>query len=243
MPILVLSDVHANLEALAAVLDAAPPFDAVWCLGDAVGYGPDPNAVVERLTELEPAVWLAGNHDHAALGKLDLSAFNADARRAVEWTAEHMSVGARARLLDLAPRHVLPEQDVTLVHGSPRHPIWEYILSARTAMECFDDFTTALCLFGHTHVPVIYQAEVDGALRANPVTGTRLEPGDRRWLANPGSVGQPRDGDPRASFLLYDPATRGVTFQRVTYDIGATQAKMLAAGLPSRLAARLDLGW
>jgi diadenosine tetraphosphatase ApaH/serine/threonine PP2A family protein phosphatase len=243
MTILVLSDIHANLEALDAVLSHVRGFDSMWFLGDAVGYGPDPNACVERLIDLDPAVWLAGNHDAAALGDIDTSEFNPDAHRAAEWTREELQDDLRERLRSLPARIDLPEQRLTFVHGSPRKPIWEYILNASTALDNFEHFDTPLCFFGHTHVPVVYEEGLDGALRLSIDLGLPRAQGDARWLVNPGSVGQPRDGDPRASYLLFDPLERTVTYRRVGYDIGAVQDKILSAGLPTSLAARLDYGW
>lgn len=246
MIILVLSDIHANIEALEAVLAHAGPFDRLWFLGDAVGYGPDPNACVERLIELDPEVWLAGNHDYAALGKLDLESFNPEARQAAEWTGDQLSPACRAQLDSVEPLVRLAEQDVTLVHASPRRPIWEYILDAGTAFENFEHFSTALCFFGHTHVPAIYEEAVDGVLRTRvdlDVPHALADAEGSRWLINPGGVGQPRDGDPRASYLRLDLERRQITFHRVAYAIATTQRKILAAGLPARLAARLDYGW
>lgn len=241
MTVLVLSDVHANLEALEAVLAHAAPFDQVWFLGDAVGYGPDPNGCVERLMTLEPEVWLAGNHDWAALGKLDLAGFNPDARAAAQWTSEKLAPAVRARLDAAEPR--LDRPDVTLVHGSPRQPMWEYILDAGTARENLAYFEARLCLFGHTHVPVIYEEAMDGVLRISCELDRPMIAEDARWLVNPGSVGQPRDGDPRASYLKIEDVAGVITFHRVPYDVTEVQAKILAAGLPTRLAARLEFGW
>jgi predicted phosphodiesterase len=243
MTVLVLSDIHGNLEALDAVLSHARGFDALWFLGDAVGYGPDPNACVERLITLEPAIWLAGNHDWAALDKLDASGFNPDAKRAVDWARDTLDDTVRDRLLQAEPRVDLPKQQLTLVHGSPRHPIWEYILDASTAMENFGHFESRTCFFGHTHVPVVYEEGVDGTLRHLVDSDEPRPLGRTRSLVNPGSVGQPRDGDPRASYAVYDPDARTVTFHRVPYDIASVQEKILAAGLPASLAARLDYGW
>jgi diadenosine tetraphosphatase ApaH/serine/threonine PP2A family protein phosphatase len=243
MTILVLSDVHANLEALEAVLADAGAVEAVWFLGDAVGYGPDPNAVVERLADLSPSYWLAGNHDWAALGKLDRSDFNTEARIAAEWTSQQLTKVVRQQLDAVEPRLDLADARCTLVHASPRHPIWEYILDAGTAAENFAEFDAPLGLFGHTHVPVIYEQTLDGTMRLPYTLETAHTPDDGRRLINPGSVGQPRDGDPRASYLLLEPTTGAVTFRRVAYDIAAVQEKILRAGLPGRLAARLDFGW
>lgn len=246
MDAIVLSDIHANLEALDAVLADAVRFDALWFLGDAVGYGPDPEACVQRLIDLAPAIWLAGNHDHAALGKIDIDDFNPEARDAVRWTASQLSDAARRRLDACPPRVDLASPDVTFVHASPRSPVREYILNAAVAEAAFESFSGPLCLFGHTHVPAVYDEAVDGAMRLplGPDVPVALDGG--RWLVNPGSVGQPRDGDPRASYLrltLAPDGRRTAVLRRVAYDIAATQAKILAAGLPPRLAARLEFGW
>lgn len=244
MQVVVLSDIHANLEALQAVLAHADSWDELWFLGDIVGYGPDPLACIELIRRAEPAHWLAGNHDLAALGELDISQFNPEARRAAEWTAAHLDEAARAVLTRLEPSAERGEFDVALVHGSPRHPVWEYILNAVTAAENFPHVAPSLCLFGHTHVPVAYEEGVDGALRLALNVGSPLVlESDGRYLVNPGSVGQPRDGDPRASYARLDTVARTVSLHRVPYAIQETQAKILAAGLPERLAARLDFGW
>jgi predicted phosphodiesterase len=244
MNVLVMTDIHANLEALEAVLADAGAWDALWFLGDAVGYGPDPVACVERLLELRPTYWLAGNHDWAALGRLDISDFNPDARRAAEWTRRQLSPLLVEALLACEPRADVPELDLCLVHGSPRHPIWEYVLNAGVAHENFEAFEASLCLFGHTHVPAIYSEGVDGTLRLPfPPDEAQVTEPDARWMVNPGGVGQPRDGDPRASYLLFDTETRALRLRRVAYPLERTQEKILDAGLPPRLAARLAYGW
>ncbi len=243
MTVLILSDIHANLEALEAVLADAGDFDRVWFLGDAVGYGPDPNACVERLMELEPEFWLAGNHDWAALGRIDVAEFNPDARLAVTWTGRQLTETVRSQLDRRGPRIDLPDDTFTLVHGSPQYPIWEYILNAGTAAENFGQFDAQLCLYGHTHVPAIFEKVVDGVVRVALAAGDALDPNGARWLVNPGSVGQPRDGDPRASYLQLELESGRLTLHRATYDIRSVQSKILAAGLPARLAARLDYGW
>ncbi|MFN8423423.1 MAG: metallophosphoesterase family protein [Anaerolineae bacterium] len=211
-----------------------------------MGYGPDPEACVQLLIERSPSIWLAGNHDHAALGKLDVSDFNPEARTAAEWTAGQLSDAVRARLNACVPRIDDAGADVTFVHASPRSPVREYILNAALAEAAFDGFSGPLCLFGHTHVPAAYDEAVDGASRHPLTPDAPLELTGGRWLVNPGSVGQPRDGDPRASYVRlteHADGRRSVTLRRVAYDIAATQAKILAAGLPPRLAARLEFGW
>ncbi|MDI7276790.1 MAG: metallophosphoesterase family protein [Anaerolineae bacterium] len=243
MRYLVISDVHGNLAALEAVLAAAGTYDAVWCLGDMVGYGPRPNECTERVRGLPGLLCTAGNHDWGALGRLDLSDFNPDARRAAEWTGEQLSTANRAWL------EALPERIVwngfTLVHGSPRHSIWEYVLSPFVARENMAHFDTPTCLVGHSHVPVIFQ-ETDTPSSAPavlvPEPGESVPYGTARAIINPGSVGQPRDGDPRASFILLDAAAQTLEYRRVPYPVEETQQQMRAARLPERLVSRLSYG-
>lgn len=242
MQVLVLSDIHANLAALNQVLDEARDVDVIWCLGDVVGYGPDPNACVNRLRELKPEYWLAGNHDWAALGKLDISDFNPMAQLAALWTREQLTSDNVAFLKTLPASAKVSEQ-FTLAHGSPRHPIWEYILDARTAAANFAHFDTPYCLVGHTHVPAIYRRQ-NGRIKMPTYTlGEPVELTNGRVIVNPGGVGQPRDGDPRASYLILDTEAQTVTYERVSYPIQETQTKMEEAGLPSRLITRLNYGW
>ena len=203
MRALVVSDIHANLEALSAVLEDAGPFDTLWCLGDIVGYGPEPNACIDLIRSFEH-IAIPGNHDWGVLGRLDLADFNTDARQANLWTREQLTPEARLYLEQLPETQVLG--DVTLAHGSPRYPIWEYLLYASTASLNMAHFGTRVCLVGHTHVPVLFSAAGDDAQVdayalevGRPVT---LDTG--RHILNPGSVGQPRDGDPRASYMLVD---------------------------------------
>jgi predicted phosphodiesterase len=239
MRVAVLSDIHANLVALDAVLAAAGPVDAVWHLGDVVGYGPEPDAVVARLTEAG-AIGVAGNHDRAAVGELDVESFNPDARAAIEWTRTRISATTRSWLRALPERRT--EAGLTLVHGSLRDPIWEYILSLATARANLQVLDTAIGLFGHTHLPMAW-SEGDG--RIDPIfpgPGSTFRFAGQRALVNPGSVGQPRDGDSRASWLELDPSAGVATWRRVTYDIGLVQAAIRDVGLPGRLADRLAHG-
>ena len=239
MRIAVLSDIHANLPALDAVLPALGPVDAVWQLGDVVGYGPHPDEVVARLREI-CATGVRGNHDAAALGALDVAGFNPDARRAIEWTARRISPETRTWLAGLPEWAEFGE--MTLVHGSPRDPTWEYVMTTPDARANFAAFATPYCLHGHTHVPAAWR-EDDGRVEPlGPAHGSVLALDGRRLLLNPGSVGQPRDGDPRASALVLDTEARRVTWHRVAYAIATTQAAMRAAALPPRLVARLDHG-
>lgn len=242
MKVLVLSDIHANLAALNRVLDEAGDVDVIWCLGDVVGYGPEPNACVDRLRELRPEYWLAGNHDWAALGKLDISDFNPMARLAALWTRQQLTPENIA-FLETLPARTRASEKFTLAHGSPRHPIWEYIMDVRTAAVNFAHFDTPYCLVGHTHIPAIYRQHSGRVDVPAYILGDPIKLGDSRLIINPGGVGQPRDGDPRASYLLLDTEVLAVTYYRVAYPIQETQAKMSEAGLPARLIVRLAYGW
>lgn len=243
MRCLVISDIHANLAAFEAVLLDAGEFDMIWCLGDMVGYGPDPNECVARLREY-PHLCLAGNHDWAVLGKLDVRGFNADARMANQWTQSQISQAARAYLQNLPPQRV--EQGYTLAHGSPRQPIWEYILDPLTAELNFPAFKTQVCLVGHTHVPVSFympDASDDHLCESRlPCYGEAIPLSSGRWIVNPGSVGQPRDGDPCAAYAILDVETNTLEHRRVGYPLEVTQEKMRAAKLPERLIERLAVG-
>jgi diadenosine tetraphosphatase ApaH/serine/threonine PP2A family protein phosphatase len=239
MRILVVSDIHSNVVALDAVLAAAGSLDGVWHLGDVVGYGPDPNAVVRRLREIG-AIGVRGNHDAAAVGGNEIDWFNPDARRAMEWTRAALDPDALEWLSALPERRT--EAGIELVHGSPRQPIWEYIVSDASARANLDRLTGTAALHGHTHVPVAWRdAEADVELIAGR-DGAQLDLDDRRVLLNPGSVGQPRDGLPTASFLILEPEAGTVTWHRTAYDIGAVQVAMRAAGLPGALWRRLEIG-
>lgn len=239
MRIAVLSDIHSNLVALDAVLAHAGELDAVWQLGDVVGYGPEPDAVVARLREIG-AVGVRGNHDAAAVGGREIDAFNPEARTAMEWTRRHLAPDTIAWLRALPERRVM--DDTTLVHGSPRDPIWEYVTAASIARANLDTLDTVRALNGHTHVPIAFVADGDRIRTVAPKAGTELRIGDAPMLVNPGSVGQPRDGNPRASYLVLDPEAGTVVWQRVAYDIAAVADAMRRAGLPERLAERLRHG-
>lgn len=239
MRIAVISDLHANLPALDAVLAAAGPVDAIWHLGDIVGYGPDPDGVVQRLRSLG-AMGVKGNHDAAAVGGPEIDWFNPDARRAMEWTRSAIAPRTAAWLNGLP--ETLESGDCTLVHGSPREPIWEYVTSVPVARTNLAVLGTRVGLHGHTHLPVAF-VEDDGRIEViTPGDGSVLELQGRRALVNPGSVGQPRDGDSRSSYLVLDTAADTVTWHRTAYDIAAVQVAMRSAGLPSSLVARLSLG-
>lgn len=234
-----LSDIHANLAALDAVLAAVPSVDEVWQLGDIVGYGPDPDEVVARLKEVG-ALGVCGNHDVAALGGPEIESFNVDARNAMLWTRATISDETRAWLGALPER--VERVGFTLVHGSPRDPIWEYVTSTPVARAGIGAMETQAGLHGHTHIPIAY-LEDDGRLETmSPGAGSRIAFEGRRVLLNPGSVGQPRDGIPAASWLLLDTDDDAATWQRTAYDVARVQAAMSRVSLPERLVSRLAYG-
>jgi diadenosine tetraphosphatase ApaH/serine/threonine PP2A family protein phosphatase len=236
----ILSDVHANLEALRAVLaDAAPRADAVLCLGDTVGYGAEPAACIDLLGDRARAV-VAGNHEHGVAGLLDISWFNRWARAAAEWTREQLDDDHRAWLAALPLTHELDE--ATLVHASPAQPDeWDYIVSAEDGWAAFPHFTTRWCFVGHSHVPGVWSLGSSGPDHDRHVRLVRADAG-RRYIVNVGSVGQPRDHDPRAAYGLWDADAGSVELRRVTYDVEAARRKIMAAGLPRFLADRLAAG-
>lgn len=242
MRILILSDIHANWVALEAVLDAAGEVDAAWCLGDVVGYGPSPNECVARLRELPNLICLLGNHDAAAIGDLPLDSFNPEARLSVEWQRESISDETRAFLQERPGR--AEWEEFTLVHASPRQPMLEYLLDAHAALENFAHFDGPYCFVGHTHIPIVFKLNSGGdkvdvrSVAAN--TSYKLDP---REIINPGSVGQPRDRDPRAAFAILDSEEGTWDYRRVNYDIAAVQRRMEAANLPERHILRLEAGW
>ena len=239
MRIAVLSDIHSNLVALDSILAHAGAVDAVWHLGDVVGYGPEPDAVVARLAEIG-AVGVRGNHDAAALGGPEIEWFNPEARAAVEWTRDTISPSTRAWLTALPERREVG--DVSLVHGSPRDPLREYITSVAVARANLAHLDTPHAMHGHTHVPVAF-TEDDGRMDVvAPLSESSLSLAGRRALLNPGSVGQPRDGDPRAAWLELDTKKDAARFHRVDYDVDRAAASIVEAGLPKRLADRLYIG-
>jgi len=241
MKVAVLSDIHANLRALEAVLaaiDADPP-DELWCLGDLVGYGPKPNECC-ALVQARASHCLAGNHDLAVRGTIDLADFSGDAGAAARWTRDVLSSEALAYLESLEPKGVV--DDVALFHGGARDPVWEYVLTDEAALATFRLTEEWLVLVGHSHVAleiVLRDGELDGGLAPD---GTELDLAGARWILNPGSVGQPRDGEPRAAYLVLDLEARRAQFHRVEYDIAQTQAEIRDAGLPEMLGLRLQLG-
>lgn len=243
MRILIISDIHANLTAFETVLaDAKNEWEYVWCLGDVVGYGPDPNECVELLRSM-PHLCLAGNHDWAALSRLDIRTFNPDARKAVDWTRETLTPENTAYLEALPTTFVIG--NYTLAHGSPREPVWEYILEPLIAALNFSHFETPYCLVGHTHQPIIYEMMGDqGDTEAvAPIYNKQRVLNGHRQIINPGSVGQPRDANPDAAYAILDVEKNIFEHRRVPYDIAAVQQRMRAHDMPERLIARLEHGW
>ena len=242
MIILVISDIHANLAALESVLEDAGKVDAVWCLGDVVGYGPNPNECIDLLQQQPNLVCLTGNHDAACYGMVNPITFNFDARQAVKWTQKALTADS-LEFLKAQPQTVVID-DVTLVHGSPRQPTLEYLLDTNTAYENMAYFETNYCLIGHSHIPLIFSLEnSESEVRLSfppPGQTQQLQP---RAILNPGSVGQPRDRDRRASYALFDPEFETWVVKRVEYNINATQEDMRAADMPIRHVESLSGGW
>ncbi len=243
MRVLIVSDIHANYNAFEAVLKDAGTVDAVWCLGDVVGYGPDPNACVELLSEQPNLVCVPGNHDVAVMGKMAAESFNGDAQLSLDWQKRVISATSLDFLREL-PATAVPHEKVTLAHGSPRDPVWEYVLNTTTAFVNFSKFDTDFCFVGHTHVPSIFHYTEDNKrVKLHlPIAGTPIELNGRAIL-NPGSVGQPRDRDPRSAYAIFDPETSTWTSHRVEYDWKPVQERILESRLPERHALRLSEGW
>lgn len=245
MRIAVVSDVHANLAALESVLRHAEDehaLDAVWSLGDLVGYGPQPSECLARLRGFD-FLSVAGNHDLAASAVIDTEDFNPAAAAANAWNAGQLDEEELAFLREL-PRTLELEQ-MQLAHGSLRDPVWEYLITIPGALAQFELMTAPFSFVGHTHVPLVFVEGSEAAFDLDyvqPAAGQVVQLAEHRLILNPGSVGQPRDGDPRAAYAVYDTAAQTVAFYRVEYDIAATQAVMAEAGLPQNLIERLSRG-
>jgi diadenosine tetraphosphatase ApaH/serine/threonine PP2A family protein phosphatase len=241
----VITDIHANLPALEAALAAgeAAGVEETWCLGDVLGYGVEPDACTELVRE-RCQVCLVGNHDIAVLGGLDIASFSEAAAMAVEWTRANVAASTLEFLRELEPQG--ERSGLGLFHASPRDPVWEYVLSGEQAEAGMDVSPQRIGLIGHSHVALFFNrpaAVEEGELRgAEAGEGTRLDLGEGEWLVNPGSVGQPRDGDPRAAWLELDTEAMTATFHRVPYEIDRAAKPIAEAGLPSRLANRLYVG-
>lgn len=243
MRILVMSDIHANYTALEAVLKDAGQVDETWCLGDLVGYGPDPNAVVEEVREIKNLTCLMGNHDVGVVGRMSLETFNGDAKRSLMYHEQVLS-SSNMDFIKSLPSKPKVRSEATIVHGSPRDPLWEYILNSTTASLNFDHFGTDWCFVGHTHIQCSFTLKNDSdwvtAEYAKPDVALQLHP---KLILNPGSVGQPRDRDPRAAYAIYDTEARTWTPKRVSYNIAEVQERIRAAGLPEKHAVRIGEGW
>ena len=240
MRILVLSDVHGNLTALEAVISKAGNVDATFCLGDIVGYGPDPNDCIELIRSLPNSTCILGNHDAALIGRIQTDSFNLEARESINGVKNTLSE-ANFNFLFALPELSI-NHEVTLVHGSPRDPIWEYILDTFTAKANLEYFDTQFCFIGHSHLPVIYEQKMNSMkwrlLQSNDIVKL-----NSRAILNPGSVGQPRDHDPRAAFAVFYPEEKIWESHRVDYDITSVQQRIIDSGLPARNALRLSDGW
>lgn len=242
MKVAIVSDIHGNRHAFEAVLEAVAAGDAaeLWCLGDLVGYGGDPGACVELARE-HAAVCLAGNHDLAAVGEVPLEDFSRGASLSVQWTREVLSPRNLSFLASLRPQG--QEGPVGLYHGSPRDPVWEYVMSTLLAELCLDRQTQRVGLIGHSHVASSFM-RLDGELATGGPRreGVELDIAHGEWLLNPGSVGQPRDGDPRAAWLLLDLTEWTASYRRTPYNVAGAAAAIRAARLPDSLAERLEYG-
>ncbi len=240
----IVSDIHSNLAALEATLadiDARSGVGELWNLGDIIGYGPDPVDCI-RLIRKRASLSIVGNHDLAAIGSISTDDFNPHARAACLWNGKQLS-GEDIAYLKALPQK-LGRSEFTFVHGSPRAPVWEYIVDSTVATANFEHFDTRFCLVGHSHVPFVAaepQSLLLGEMSEFPL-GRPVQLGARRLIINPGSVGQPRNNDPRASYAIYDSEKKTVQRFCVQYDIEKTQKKMRLAGLPTSLIDRLSLG-
>jgi diadenosine tetraphosphatase ApaH/serine/threonine PP2A family protein phosphatase len=245
MRVLIVSDIHSNIVALEAVLadaESTGAYDELWCIGDTIGYGSAPNECVQWMIDRASKA-INGNHDLACLNKVDLSDFNPDARRANEWNGKQLTDQSRGWIESLQPMIEVDDRFM-LAHGSPREPVWEYLLTPSQALDNFHEFDAQVCLIGHSHVQLYFQLDPSGQCRrVLPDEDETLELGNTlRFFINPGSVGQPRDHDPRAAYAILDTTAGTVAFRRVHYDIARTQRHMFAVGLPSALIRRLELG-
>ena len=242
MKALIVSDVHSNLEAFQAVINDSVRrggFDQIWSLGDLIGYGPDPGPCIDLLRSHDERS-VAGNHDLASVGRLSLEAFNEHAAAANTWTSTQIDDDQTEYIRGMPLRNV--QGEFTMVHGSPRDPVWEYVISVPAAVASFLHFDTDQCLVGHSHIPFLCRPNEDGAAFLEFPLDVPVGLDGDRVIINPGGVGQPRDGDPRASYAVYDDSNGTIVHQRAEYDIVTTQTKMEERGLPKYLIDRLTYG-
>ena len=249
MRILLVSDIHSNLVAFETVLQSAGSFDTIWCMGDTIGYGPRPNECVALIRE-HASVTISGNHDLACLGRIDLNDFNADARKANIWNGRQLHNDHTIWMNDLLPQ-IAVDSCYALAHGSPREPVWEYLLSVEAAVANFALMSQRVCFIGHSHVQIGFRQMSDAEhverfmpnLRHVSSGSAVVDLSDHcRFFINPGSVGQPRDQDPRAAYAILDTDAATVTFARAAYAIAQTQRQMAECGLPTALIRRLEYG-
>lgn len=238
----IIADIHSNLEAFQQVLHLLDSVDTAYCLGDIVGYGPNPSACIELLQNFDN-ITVAGNHDLCCAERISVSGFNSNARDVCLWTKHQLTQSAKKYLKDL-PLRERTAKDILLVHGSPQNPAWEYLVSPKDAEDNFINHDFHICFVGHTHLPIIFQAATHGSYKAMQPKPNALILLNRemRYIINVGSVGQPRDGDPRASFVLFDDDTYTLQFFRVAYPVEKVQEKMRREGLPQFLIERLSFG-
>jgi predicted phosphodiesterase len=243
MRILVISDIHANFVALDAVLKDAGNFDQVWCLGDVVGYGPEPNECINRLREFD-LICLGGNHDLAVAGKAAIWDFSQDAQDVIFWTRHWLTTSNLEWLQSLPASLLEVGHGITLVHASPRDPVWEYITEESVAKINLELINTPVCLNGHTHLPIMYRKPWDDwrVLEEWPRINSPIQLTRDQMFVNPGSVGQPRDEDPRASYAVIDIEAMTFTYRRVPYDVSSVQKLMKQAKFSNRLIRRLRFG-
>jgi predicted phosphodiesterase len=244
MHILLISDIHANFTALDAVIKDAGNFDQIWCLGDVVGYGPEPNECINRLLEFD-LICLAGNHDLAVVGKTALWEFTKSAREVLFWTRHWLTTSNFDWLNSLTAIPLAVGHGITLVHASPRDSVWEYIVTREIARDNLAFIETPICLNGHSHIPVVFRKPWDGLKILEEPLPVNIPIPLRTYdqiFINPGSVGQPRDEDPRASYALIDLEAMTLTHRRVQYDFTTTQKLMKQAKFPDRLIRRLRFG-
>lgn len=238
----ILSDVHGNLQALEAVvahLKTMQDLDGIVFLGDVLGYGADPNDSLELLREI-CALWVAGNHEHGVLGRTDIGTFNEEARAAILWCRDHLIPAHRA-FLDRLPL-MLDVEEFLCVHATPHHPgEWLYLFTWDDAREAFRAMPKDLCFVGHSHIPLVLCQKPSDEIQVMQVDALQFLPG-HRYLINPGSVGQPRDGNPHASFGIYDSQAQTYSLRRVPYDVQVAADRIMKMGLPPSLAHRLYLG-
>jgi predicted phosphodiesterase len=243
MRVLVISDIHANYTALLAVLQDAGQVDETWCLGDLVGYGPDPNAVVEELQDIANLTCLLGNHDAAAIGKMPLETFNGDARRTLIYHEKVLTASNMDYMRSLTSNATVCGE-ATLAHGSPRDPLWEYILNTLSARMNFNHFDTPWCFVGHSHIQCMFALdEKNDRVTLNQTKADITITIQSKLILNPGSVGQPRDRDPRAAYAIYETEPRSWTPRRVQYNIAEVQERIRSVRLPEKNAVRIGEGW